>query len=142
LGGTIRAAPSSSSSIIASVSEVDLPIVGVSVDGEYFLVNYNEQRGWINPIFGTTQDDISSVPVIYAVLRIGIMGGTLRAVPSSDGSLIASLSEVDLPILGINRDGDYFLVDYNGTRGWINPTFGEVQGDISRVPVVENASLC
>lgn len=140
VGTFLREAPDDNAEVIASVSSARLPIIGISPDENYYLVDYEGQQGWIKAV-GRVEGDLSSVPVVEPeeqppMLTLGSFGGPVRLAPSSDAEIVARATNVSLAIIGMSVDEDYYLVDFDGQEGWISIVFGHIEGDLSVIPVV------
>jgi SH3-like domain-containing protein len=65
LGTTLRAGPSANAAVVVSVRGATLPVLGKSADGNYLLVEYEGQEGWLRvSISGSVQGDLDDVPVV------------------------------------------------------------------------------
>jgi hypothetical protein len=137
----IRANPAPDAPPVASSFRDDvLQVVGRNVDGTYFEVarpyRPDQSIGWVSievidykflPEFlpltdietGVTGDQPLASPVEYAVfINEGV---ALRSLPNVQrGDRLLNIPPlVVVPVLGRYRDGEWLLVNYKGTEGWI-----------------------
>jgi hypothetical protein len=63
-GGALRQSPSKDADRIAQVTNARIPIIGISLDEKYYLVDYEGQQGWINTFFRQVEGDLTSVPIV------------------------------------------------------------------------------
>ncbi len=68
--------------------------------------------------------------------RVAVEGLNVRQGPASDFSIITVLtSDQEVDILGVNDDGSWYLVGYEGNlTGWIFGNLVEISGDMTRAP--------
>jgi len=150
-GAWVRAYPDEDSALLGAIDET-VDIVGVSSDGEWGQIAYQDELGWIelnNTI--TLIGDISTLPVIEVVIptatviadqpQITISGfGTwVRAKPDGDSTLLGSIINETVDILGISSDGNWVQIAYHDELGWIELGNMAVTiiGDISTLPVID-----
>ena len=143
LGGYLRAAPTIDAELIATIDNVTLPITGRLASGVWYRVEWEGREAWISRAFITRiEGDTGSVPVVEpepaVVAVIGILGGYLRAAPTIDAELIATIDNVTLPITGRLASGVWYRVEWEGREAWISRAFiTRIEGDMGSVPVVE-----
>ncbi len=137
----IRAAPSLDSPPSASAFRDDVLLaIGRNLDGKFFEVarpyRPEESLGWVSievidyeflperlPLTdietGVQGDNPLASPVDYGVFVVE--GVALRSLPSiqSGDRLLNIPPSVVVPVLGRYRDGEWLLVNYLGTEGWI-----------------------
>jgi serine/threonine protein kinase len=148
LGAYLREAPEFGAPQTA-IADVTLPILGISPDGNWFLVEFEGQPGWVrNSALVTVEGNLDAVPVVEpeamqpgapgeAVLVIGGLGAYLRTEPAF-GAPQTAIANVTLPILGMSPDGNWFMVEFEGQPGWVrNSALVRVDGNLDAVPVLE-----
>ncbi len=154
----IRAAPSLDSPLSASAFRDDvLLVVGRNLDGKFFEVarpyRPDASLGWVSievidyeflpeqlPLTdietGVQGDNPLASPVDYGVfVNEGVALRTLPSVQLGDRQLNIPPNVV-VPVLGRYRDGEWLLVNYLGTEGWIVGFATRQREDILTVPEI------
>jgi hypothetical protein len=144
LGTYLLQAPFENADTIALVVGVRVPIIGVSADKGFYLVDYEGQLAWVdaryrndiegNPnLLPTIQvDDVDDIPRLVIETAF-----TLYHLPQSDSEVILEVEAGDgreLPIIGISDAGDYYYTIYQGRTGWLANANLEIRYD--ELPVV------
>jgi hypothetical protein len=122
-------APAENADTIALVAGVHVPIIGISPDERFYLIDYEGQLAWVdshyrNSVEGNARllstillDNVDDVPVLLIETAF-----TLYYLPQSDSEVIIEVEasdDVELPIIGISDDGDYYYTIYQGRTGWL-----------------------
>lgn len=150
----VRALPTREGEVVASRFEGDrLEAVGRNADGTWFQVTapYNANvLGWISGSTVTYEFEITLLPITDLVT--GVTGPTpvvdsgisvfinqnarLRRDAGREAPVIAILPNgVTLPVVARNTAGDWLLVNYNGTLGWVAAFLTRTVNDVAAVPV-------
>lgn len=154
----IRENPAPGAPPVASSFRDDvLTVIGRNTDGTYFEVarpyRPDQSIGWVSievidyeflPEFlpltdietGITGDQPLASPVDYAVfINEGV---ALRSLPNVQrGERLLNIPpSVVVPVLGRYRDGEWLLVNYNGTEGWIIGFVIRERDDILELPEI------
>lgn len=85
--------------------------------------------------------DVSALSEAFTVTGAAVTATTqfnlnLRPLPDLNTEPVEVIpSGTEAPILGQTPEGDWFLVRYDGRRGWIAGWLTNVQGDLAEVPV-------
>jgi serine/threonine protein kinase/uncharacterized protein YraI len=69
---------------------------------------------------------------------IGDFNTRLLDAPSGSATVVELVRDVQLLIVGVTADGFFYQVDYNGQQLWVGKNWGQVQGDVDTIPVVES----
>ncbi len=152
-GGVIlRRAPHFDAEAGPNVSNVRLTITGRTADGTWLHVEYLGQPWWMRrSAFVRIEGDLDSVPVVGeeavaapadVVAVVGVNGGAiLRRAPRFDAEAGPTVSDARLTITGRTADGTWLHVEYLGQPWWMRRSaFVRIEGDLDRVPVVEEAA--
>jgi uncharacterized protein YraI len=122
------------------------PVLGRNAGGDWLLVEYESVRGWVAGWLATVSGDLNAVPVTDEVIGSPVWVTTQTAVKMRSGpgleydelgSGVPSL--VNLPMLGRTADSAWFLVEYGGARGWVAGWLCWINGDLSLVPITDEA---
>lgn len=95
VGGDLRAGPGYDYRFITTVRDAEVPIIGVSPDGEWYRVNYEGNEGWLSATLFRTRGDLSAVPVIEVPPPAQSSGGTNDNSPASEAPPAQGSSETD-----------------------------------------------
>ncbi len=148
----LYAAPFPDANVLGMMQNVSLPIVGKLPDTSYVLVDSGEDLGWIQVTDpARIEGNMDGVAVMRLgpslggpstpaapVFRVGGLGAALRAEPTPDAEIVATVASVVLPIVGKTVDEHFLLVEYEGQQAWlrISPIIGRLEGDLTDVPIM------
>ncbi len=147
----VRNQPALTAAIVTKIDQRQTyPIVGRNADSSWYQINVNGTTGWVFGRF-VNVSGASNVPVTSGgssnvPSQVSPTGYT---VTPSLGVNIRSGAGLSNPILGVLRTGQtaqvvgrnasstWWLIEYNGLRGWVSSIFAPISGayDLSRIPV-------
>lgn len=151
-----RSAPSGNAAILLTLrGGQELPVIGRTGDGEWYLLQVDAQQAWVDKDFVIFRGVYDQVPVLQDVAgvsegaslapnRVIVNTGNLniRSGPAVRFSRIVSVpGGTELVVLGRAPDNVWYLVEGDFGTGWLNSEFVIFRGIYSTVPVVENAAL-
>lgn len=131
----------------------EFPVLGVTPDTAWFLVQTTNGRGWVNAEFVVFRGDFATVPIVAyenipeAQLRIetprAIVNTSFLNVRSGPGAqytqVFVARGGAELPVIGLASDGVWFLIQTPVGQGWVNNEFVIFRGSIEAVPLIELA---
>lgn len=118
-------------------------VLGRSAAGDWLLVQHEGVRGWAAGWLMTVSGDLNSVPVSSEIIGSPVIVTTksplkIRSGPGFEYDSLGSVPAItDLFLLGRTADSAWFLIEYEGARGWIAGWLCWVNGDLSRIPVTD-----
>ncbi|WP_420628239.1 hypothetical protein [Candidatus Leptofilum sp.] len=141
----LRDAPASMAEEINNIRGA-VPLIGISANSLYYLVDYRGQLGWVFSRWGRVQGNLSAVPTldIDHVDDIPFLTTTtslaLYLIPDAESDTVAEVENGTLPLLAVTEDEQFYLLVYEGQLVWLSADQltddTEVEGDISRIPVI------
>jgi uncharacterized protein YgiM (DUF1202 family) len=143
LGAWVRSQPDSDASLLGSVINETVEIISISADGDWYAVPYQGEIGWIqNTSNVTVLGDASLIPVVVAEAQsitatIDRLGVWVRENPNPEATLLGSIINETVSIIGISADGDWYQIEFEDNMGWILKNMSVVlNGNESLLPVV------
>jgi hypothetical protein len=146
----LRNAPiPTTASIVDYARNIRLTILGVSANGSYYQVEYNDQTLWVSRDWGHVEGDMNVIPVVAPTATepvtvtfiIGDADVPLRNAPiPTTASIVDYARNIRLTILGVSANGSYYQVEYNDQTLWVSRDWGRVEGNINIIRVVEPSS--
>jgi uncharacterized protein YraI len=102
-------------------------------EGDWILIDFNGQRGYVSAGFVTVGTGAASAPVATGVNFTAQFNVNLRSQPNINGGRIGRLpAGQSRPVIGRSADGQWVLLDNNA---WVAVRFGTLSGDVNSVPV-------
>lgn len=146
VGGRMKAEPDGDAEVISSIKGKQLPIYAVNSDTDYYLIEFEQQLGWIHKNFVYTDDDLSSLIQIDAISvsdfpvisRDGDL--TLFLTPDIDAESITITETETFFIIGQHREETFYLIVGDGQIAWIDNhslSSHEVVGEFDLLPIIE-----
>lgn len=142
----IRSGPGAQYSIVATLpGGSELPVIGITADSVWYLVQGSFGQGWVNSEFTVFRGAIQSVPIIHdfaaATLSqpVAVVSGsvTLYAAPGTNFGAIGTLvGPVEIQIVARTADNLWLQLNTSAGFGWVVATQVIVRGDLSLVPLV------
>ncbi|MBZ0291205.1 MAG: SH3 domain-containing protein [Anaerolineae bacterium] len=147
----VRNVPTTTGSTI--LTKVDrgetYPVVGKNATGGWYQINVNGTVGWAYGAFlevtsgvnipVTSGDANPSPPPASTGFSLAAKNDVnIRSMPNASSAILGVLRVGrTAPILGRNLSNTWWLVNYNGTVGWVSGGFIQLQSgvDIDRIPV-------
>ena len=118
-GLRLRSEPSTEAGIVSTLGkDVTLAILDDSTDG-WYQVAYNGKTGYVSAEFLEIHTD----GVFESYGRVNASGVNVRATPSTDGEVLASLGTGDVVTATALADGWYSVTCTYGTEGYIRSDF-------------------
>lgn len=146
VGGRMKAEPDGDAEVISSINGKQLPIYAVNSDTDYYLIEFEQQLGWIHKNFVYTDDDLSSLIEIDAIAVSDVAVITrdgdliIYPVPDADAEIITVTDTETLFIIGQLTDETVYLIVGNGQMGWVDSdslTSHDVDGEVDMLPLIE-----
>lgn len=146
----VRAAPYLGAPVVGRVLRGQTyAVIGRDQDARWFLLQLSETRGWVwgyylfvngnefnAPVLGpfVTQGDPAAMTGVVVQTNATLR---LRAAPTTASEQIGRIPWGDLlPVIGRTAAGDWYMVVFRGTQGWVASGFVNIiEGDIGSVPV-------
>ncbi len=146
----IRSGPGAQYTIVATVpGGTELPVLGITKDRVWFLVQGVFGRGWLNSEFTLFRGSISVVPTIHDVsaasvqvisaptATIAASAVTLYAAPGTNFGAIGSLGgPIEVTIVARTVDSQWLQLNTSLGFAWVLASQVIVRGDLSLVPIV------
>ncbi len=145
----IRSGPSILHRIITTVAGgTELPVVGIASDRLWYQVESAAGVGWVNSYYTVGRGNFADIPVTDnaaeapAIAPARVIVNTaylnIRTGPSASNDIVTTLSGgVELTVLGVAKDGVWYLVEGDFGQGWLNNSYVIFRGDYSSVLVIE-----
>jgi hypothetical protein len=137
--------PSEDADELVSILNLQVPIVGVSPDDAWYLVDYEGQLGWIRRCATqcSTKGDLSGIPVLEVgsvteLPTLNVLQVSLYLMSDSTSEVVEQINDTSLPILALSDDEEFYLVTYNGGMGWVlvDLPSNTVEGNLDNLSVV------
>lgn len=124
-------------------------LIAVSADGSWYQINFNGVIGWVisDPFEVIAGEELAVIApnneVVNSPLSVPPLGNAsglvtaqanvrIRAEPSLQSPRIAFIGwGEEATIVGINDDGTWYQINYNGIVGWSLSQFFVVEGDLT-----------
>lgn len=150
----VRSGPGSQfAKLFTAGGGTQFPVIGITPDDAWFLVQTADGQGWVNSEFIVFRGDINTVPIIeYGSIPeaqldieppVAIVNTSFLNVRSGPGAqftqVFVARGGSEFPVLGLASDGVWFLVQTPNGQGWVNNEFVIFRGSIEAVPIVELA---
>lgn len=120
-GLNLRAKPNTDAEILANAAPGDHAVIIRKVDN-WYLVDYNLEIGYMSADY-VTLDEKKNIELGYG--KVNTASVNMRSTPSSDGGLLAQLSQGEKAyIIGFNSG--WYKVQYNGQTGYIRSDLMEL----------------
>ena len=151
----VRRGPGTSYRVLGDLGRNEVvPIIGKSGDGTWLQIQIGNIVGWISTRVVEVTGDLAAIAVTDGSggtgvpstdpsnLQANIMVPTgdvvnVRRGPStSTGVTFKMRGGQSASITGQNPDGDWWQIEYRGTKGWVYRTIVVANGDTSKVPIV------
>jgi uncharacterized protein YgiM (DUF1202 family) len=150
----IRSGPGGNFAIVTTLSGgTEVPVLGRTSSGEWYLVETNAGRGWVDKdfvVFRGVYDAVSVVnqsegvsegAAVTSGNRVIVNTGNLniRSGASAGFSVVATVpGGTTLNVIGRAPDNIWYLVEGAFGRGWLNSQFTIFRGVYDSVPVVDD----
>ncbi len=150
----IRSGPGGNFAIVITLSGgTEIPVVGRTASGEWYLVETGAGRGWVDKDFVIFRGVYDAVPVVNqsdgvaegaavtAGNRVIVNTGNLniRSGPAAGFSVVATVpGGTTLTVIGRAPDNIWYLIEGAFGRGWLNSQFTIFRGVYDSVPVVDD----
>lgn len=142
----LRSGPGAQFSIVDTVpGGTELPVIGVTPDSIWFLVEGANGEGWVNSEFTAFRGSIARVPIIRDVVlgssvvptaRVGD-SITLYAAPGTSFGVIGVIAgPVDLQVVARNADSSWIQVNSPLGFGWVRAELVQLLGNLAVLAVV------
>lgn len=143
-------------------------LIDISRDGKFVRIELGDgTKGWV-PFdsvvtrTGTPTDNIDPAILASATPPLGVGGGVapgvvglevprvvvntgflnIRSGPGAQFSIVATVpGGSELPVIGVAKDGVWFLVSSSFGQGWVNNEFTVFRGSIDVIPIIHEAAV-
>jgi len=145
----IRNGPGANHDIMANVpGGTKLPVLAMASDRLWYQVESAAGVGWVNSYYTVGRGNFADIPVTDnaaeapAIAPARVIVNTaylnIRTGPSASNDIVTTLSGgVELTVLGVAKDGVWYLVEGDFGQGWLNNSYVIFRGDYSSVLVIE-----
>jgi uncharacterized protein YgiM (DUF1202 family) len=141
----VRSGPGAQYSIVATVpGGTRLPVLGVTADQVWYLVQGVFGQGWVNAQFTLFRGSFNAIPIIRETT--GLIASPVVTIPSAItvyaapgtnfGAIGTIVGPVDLPIVARTFDSQWLQVNTSLGFGWVLASQVIIRGDLSLVPIV------
>lgn len=143
----LRSGPGAQYTVVTTLGGgAELPIIGVAPDDVWYLVSGSFGQAWLNSEFVLfrgqgnipTITDFSSAMIARPMVTITNVVD-LYAAPNATLGIIGSVSgPVEYDIVARTSDGAWVQISSDIGFGWVMASEVEIEGDLSRIPVIQN----
>jgi len=141
----IRSGPGSQYTVVATLpGGSEVPVIGMTKDGEWYWVQGAFGRGWLDRDFVLFRGTIENVAIIHnaagtLATPMAIVSGpvTLYAAPNVSLGVVGAISgPVELPVAARTSDTSWVQLSTSIGFGWVQASQVVLQGDLSLIPIV------
>ncbi len=132
--------------VVVARGGTQYPVLGISSDGVWFLVQTPNGQGWVNNEFVIFRGAFDTVPVIDlndagGVVQnpIAVVGSSaqLYAAPGTNFGLLGTVAgPVEAPIVARTPEFDWVQINTSVGFGWVLASQVTIRGDAALIPVV------
>jgi uncharacterized protein YraI len=141
----IRSGPGSQYTVVTTLpGGSEVPVIGMTKDGEWYWVQGAFGRGWLDRDFVLFRGTIENVAIIHTpagtlATPMAIVSGpvTLYAAPNVSLGVVGAISgPVELPAAARTSDFSWVQLSTSIGFGWVQASQVVLQGDLSLIPIV------
>ncbi|MBL8156572.1 MAG: SH3 domain-containing protein, partial [Anaerolineae bacterium] len=146
----VRAAPDVSGAILVKISANETyPVTGKNANASWYQINVNGVVGWVSarfvrlngstdvPVIGTSTGLAQPVDTGYITTALATVN--VRNAPNvRSGAILVKMQRGETArVIGRTSDNRWWMVNFNGTTGWVSSTYAQLQpnAELTRIPV-------
>lgn len=146
----VRAAPDVSGAILVKISANETyAVTGKNANASWYQINVNGVVGWVSARFvrlnGSTDVPVISTstglaqPVDTGYITTALATVNVRNAPNvRSGAILVKMQRGETArVIGRTSDNRWWMVNFNGTTGWVSSTYAQLQptAELARIPV-------